>query len=92
MFSKLTFYTTETNNSLVQCGYGCSDHFSWDKYGYPTTFPFEAVTGDYNEENMHTTKDTADVDGFSWDHALEFAKLSVAFVYELAASDWRKSK
>ncbi|KAG2011785.1 aminopeptidase [Coprinopsis cinerea AmutBmut pab1-1] len=72
------------------CHYGCSDHFSWDKVGYPATFPFEAVTRDYNPE-MHTTEDTTLLDGFSWEHSLEFAKLGVAFIYELAASsDWRQ--
>ncbi|TFK29717.1 aminopeptidase [Coprinopsis marcescibilis] len=71
------------------CGYSCSDHFSWDMHDYPTVFPFEAVTGDYNPR-MHTTDDTAQLRGFSWEHSLEFAKLAVAFVYELSASaEWR---
>ncbi|KAI0070534.1 Zn-dependent exopeptidase [Panus rudis PR-1116 ss-1] len=65
------------------CGYACSDHASWNKQGYPTSFPFEAVTGDDNP-NIHSASDTTSVRGFSWTHSLEFAKLAVAYVYELA--------
>ena len=69
----------------MQCKYGCSDHYSWHRVGYPAVFPFEAVTGDYNPE-MHTTKDTTELDGFSWEHSLEFVKLAIAFVYELSVN------
>ncbi|KIY71847.1 hypothetical protein CYLTODRAFT_440945 [Cylindrobasidium torrendii FP15055 ss-10] len=65
------------------CGYACSDHASWNEAGYPTTFPYEAVTGDDNP-NVHSPDDTLEVDGFSWTHVLEFAKIVVAFAYELA--------
>ncbi|CAL1708995.1 unnamed protein product [Somion occarium] len=64
------------------CGYACSDHASWYKFGYPTAFPYEAVTGDDNP-NVHSSADTTSVQGFSWSHSLEFAKLAVAFAYEL---------
>ncbi|KAJ3510835.1 hypothetical protein NLJ89_g4450 [Agrocybe chaxingu] len=30
------------------CGYACSDHASWYRAGYPSSFPFEAVTGNDN--------------------------------------------
>ncbi|KAF7297574.1 Peptide hydrolase [Mycena kentingensis (nom. inval.)] len=65
------------------CGYACSDHASWYEQGYPTTFPFEAVTGNDNPR-IHSSSDTTSVSGFSWTHATEFAKIVVAFVYELA--------
>ncbi|EAU90001.1 aminopeptidase [Coprinopsis cinerea okayama7 len=66
------------------CGYGCSDHASWTREGYPSTFPFE---GDFHARNpvIHTVNDTVDVPGFSWTHSLEFTKLAVAFAVELSA-------
>ncbi|KAF5344032.1 hypothetical protein D9758_012876 [Tetrapyrgos nigripes] len=66
-----------------ECGYACSDHASWYEEGYPTTFPAEAPTVDENPF-IHSENDTIDVDGFSWEHSLEFAKIGLAFVYELA--------
>ncbi|KAF4610883.1 hypothetical protein D9613_006964 [Agrocybe pediades] len=66
------------------CGYACSDHASWYKNGFPSAFPYEAVTGNDNP-NVHTSSDTTSVNGFSWAHSLEFAKIAVAFAYELAA-------
>ncbi|PBK72440.1 Zn-dependent exopeptidase [Armillaria solidipes] len=68
----------------IACGYACSDHASWYKAGYPSTFPYEAVTGNDNPR-IHSSSDTTSVTGFSWTHSLEFAKVAVAFVYELAA-------
>jgi leucyl aminopeptidase len=51
--------------------------------GYPTTYPFEAVTGNDNPY-IHSASDTSSVSGFSWTHSLEFAKIAAAFAYELA--------
>ncbi|KAH6915916.1 aminopeptidase [Coprinopsis sp. MPI-PUGE-AT-0042] len=73
------------------CKYGCSDHYSWHRVGYPVVYPFEAITGDHNPE-MHTTKDSTDLDGFSWDHSQEFVKLAIAFVFELSAESIHKAK
>ncbi|THU95528.1 Zn-dependent exopeptidase [Dendrothele bispora CBS 962.96] len=67
----------------IPCGYACSDHASWNEEGYPTSFPYEAVTGDDNPE-VHSPDDNASVRGFSWSHSLEFAKVGLAFVYEMA--------
>lgn len=60
----------------LQCGYACSDHASWYKYGYPSTMPFEAVTGNDNPV-IHSSSDTVSYSGFSWSHSLEFAKASL---------------
>ncbi|PPQ63807.1 hypothetical protein CVT24_009802 [Panaeolus cyanescens] len=65
------------------CGYACSDHASWYKAGFPSSFPYEAVTGNDNP-SIHSSSDTTSVSGFSWSHSLEFAKIGVAFAYELA--------
>ncbi|KAG5637291.1 hypothetical protein H0H81_005086 [Sphagnurus paluster] len=51
--------------------------------GVPSSFPYEAVTGNDNP-NIHSASDTTSVNGFSWAHSLEFAKIGVAFVYELS--------
>lgn len=66
------------------CGYPCSDHASWYQYGYPTTMLYEAVTGN-DDPVIHTPGDTTSVRGFSWSHSLEFAKVALAFLYELSA-------
>ena len=44
---------------------------------------YEAITGDDNPQ-IHSSSDTTSVSGFLWSHSLEFAKVALAFVYELA--------
>jgi len=68
----------------TKCGYACSDHASWYEQGYPTSMLYEAITGADNP-NIHSPSDTISVNGFSWTHSLEFAKVALAFVYELSA-------
>ncbi|TFK67709.1 Zn-dependent exopeptidase [Pluteus cervinus] len=65
------------------CGYACSDHASWTSLGYPSAFPFESP---FNLSNryLHTPNDTTELDGFSFEHMLEYAKLGVAYAIELA--------
>ncbi|KAI0364502.1 Zn-dependent exopeptidase [Pilatotrama ljubarskyi] len=65
------------------CGYACSDHASWYKQGYTTGMLYEAITGNDNP-NIHSPQDTTSVSGFSWSHSLEFAKVALAYVYELS--------
>ncbi|KAF9461209.1 aminopeptidase [Collybia nuda] len=67
----------------IPCGYACSDHASWYKVGVPSSFPYEAITGNDNP-TVHSASDTTSVNGFSWAHSLEFAKIGVAFVYEMS--------
>ncbi|KAL0953837.1 hypothetical protein HGRIS_005015 [Hohenbuehelia grisea] len=81
--SLVTTYTRLPVTMDSPCGYACSDHASWYKFGVPTTMPFEAVTGNDNSR-IHSTADTTTLSGFSWSHSLEFAKIAVAFIYELA--------
>ncbi|CAE6418029.1 unnamed protein product [Rhizoctonia solani] len=64
------------------CGYGCSDHATWARQGFPAAFPFEASLSNDNP-NIHSASDTTSVSGFSWSHSLEFAKIGLAFAYEL---------
>ncbi|KAG8690276.1 hypothetical protein FRC11_012724 [Ceratobasidium sp. 423] len=66
------------------CGYGCSDHATWNRQGFPSAFLFEAAMSNSNPY-IHSASDTTSVNGFSWAHSLEFAKIGLAFAYELGA-------
>ncbi|KAJ3859308.1 peptidase [Lentinula novae-zelandiae] len=67
----------------TQCGYACSDHASWRKAGYPSTFTIESSFENANK-NIHSANDRIDIsDEFSFEHMLEFSKLAVAFAVEL---------
>jgi leucyl aminopeptidase len=66
------------------CGYGCSDHASWDTLGYPATYPFEAITETENP-NMHVPADTDQHAEFSYAHMHHFSQLLVAYYIELAS-------
>ncbi|KAL0948871.1 hypothetical protein HGRIS_008990 [Hohenbuehelia grisea] len=68
---------------MTQCGYPCSDHASWNDLGIPSANAVEGLGEDINS-HMHSSEDTSDRPGFSWDHTLEFTKVAVAYIYELA--------
>jgi leucyl aminopeptidase len=59
-----------------RCGYGCSDHASWDRAGYPSSSVFEPVTN----PRIHSTGD--DLDLINWDQAESFIHLALGFVVE----------
>jgi leucyl aminopeptidase len=65
-----------------KCGYGCSDHASWNSQGYSASMPFESKMSEHNE-NIHTNRDTLDKSAGNADHATKFAKLALGFVVEL---------
>ena len=65
-----------------KCGYGCSDHASWYSQGFPASIPFEAKKGDMNRR-IHTSRDTLSVSGDNSNHAVKFAKLTLAYVIEI---------
>ncbi|KAJ3519552.1 hypothetical protein NMY22_g13144 [Coprinellus aureogranulatus] len=83
--SLIDTYSTLNFTINNPCGFACSDHASWDRFGYPTALPFESIFPDDANEIIHTSGDTEDVEGFSWSHTLEYTKLAVAFAFELAA-------
>lgn len=64
-----------------QCGYGCSDHVSWNTEGIPVAFPCETSFEDYNPD-IHTAKDK--MDPLDIEHMTNFTKLGIAFAVELA--------
>ncbi|KAI9106308.1 hypothetical protein DFS34DRAFT_602993 [Phlyctochytrium arcticum] len=67
----------------VKCGYGCSDHASWNKAGYPAAFTFEAPF-DSSSPYIHTAND--DITHISFDHMVEFVKLIIGYAVELGSS------
>jgi len=62
------------------CGYGCSDHASWNKAGFLAALPAEAPMKDTNP-NIHTVNDT--LSRINLDHAMEFIKVALGYVVEL---------
>lgn len=88
---------TEFNKQLIdkylsipyvetQCGYACSDHASWGKAGYPSSFSIESSFENSNH-HIHSSNDRIDISPeFSFEHMLEFSKLAVAFAVELGGS------
>ncbi|KAH7305869.1 hypothetical protein B0I35DRAFT_399807 [Stachybotrys elegans] len=63
------------------CGYACSDHASANRNGYPSSFIFETPFGNHNPR-IHTPNDT--IEFVDFDHVFQHAKLTTAFMYELA--------
>ncbi len=78
---KLAKAYTQAEVKVSRCGYGCSDHASWYRNGYPSVIPFESLMNEYNP-NIHTTRDTGDK--LDYNHGLPFVKIGVAYAVELA--------
>lgn len=76
----ITEYTTK-KVITSRCGYGCSDHASWTKAGFRSSFPFENEMSKINPY-IHSTQDI--FQHLSLEHGVEFTKLSVAFLVELS--------
>lgn len=66
-----------------KCGYGCSDHASWDAQGYPSSMPFESSMARDNPA-IHTPRDTLANSRGQTAHALKFARLAAAYMVELS--------
>lgn len=64
-----------------KCGYGCSDHASWYKNGFPTLMPFEATKKRMNS-NIHTERDVVNAQS-SFRHSAMFTKIAIAFLMSL---------
>jgi bacterial leucyl aminopeptidase len=67
------------------CSYGCSDHVSWTRVGFPSAFPFEATFEAFNT-SIHSPMDVvATMDG-SGTHQARFAKLGLEYAIEIGKS------
>lgn len=67
-----------------RCGYGCSDHASWHRYGYAASFPFEARFGQHNPY-IHSTNDTLEKSAGAASHAAKFSRLALSYAIELGS-------
>jgi leucyl aminopeptidase len=67
-----------------RCGYGCSDHASWNRYGYAASFPFEARFDQANP-SIHTANDTLERSGGNASHAAKFSRLALSYAIELGS-------
>jgi len=78
-FSKklITEYTSLTWRDST-CGYGCSDHASWNRAGYPSSTTFEPVTN----PRIHTATD--DLPLVNWKLVQEFVALTIGFAVEIS--------
>ncbi|KZL72537.1 peptidase family m28 [Colletotrichum incanum] len=63
------------------CGYACSDHASANRNGFSASCIFETTVGNDNP-HIHTPNDT--LEHISFDHALQHAKMTTGYIYELA--------
>jgi leucyl aminopeptidase len=77
-------YLPELKLGYDKCGYGCSDHASWDAQGYPASMPFESSFARDNP-TIHTSRDTLANSGGQTAHALKFARLAAAYMVELSS-------
>nr|WP_255747130.1 M20/M25/M40 family metallo-hydrolase [Lysobacter sp. CFH 32150] len=71
---------TGLTRGTYTCGYGCSDHASWTNAGYPSAMMFEPTFFTY----LHTTFDTLPQMGGTAASSVNFARLGLAFLGELA--------
>ncbi len=71
-----------------KCGYGCSDHASWYRQGYPTIMPFESTFNTMNP-NIHTANDVVNAKS-DFAHSAMFAKIAVAIAEDLGNSTERE--
>lgn len=73
---------TDATWGVDRCGYACSDHASWTRYGYRASMPFESRFKDSNRD-IHTIRDTLERSDNNANHAVKFARLAAAYALEL---------
>jgi leucyl aminopeptidase len=73
-----------------RCGYGCSDHASWHRQGYPTLMPFESTMGGRNRA-IHTDGDILD-SRLNFEHSAIFTKIAVVMAMDLGNSTLTEPK
>lgn len=94
-FTKMLVHRySKAEPGLAKCGYACSDHASASRAGYPAAMIGESsyIKGNLTDPNgypfTHTANDT--MDHIDFDYMMEFAKITLAFVLELAYHDFDK--
>lgn len=71
-----------------KCGYGCSDHASWNRQGYPALMPFESTFRASNQ-NIHTARDVLSPDS-NFKHSAVYTKIALVMGMDLANSQERQ--
>lgn len=84
--SLVQLYLPELRVSEDACGYACSDHASWTRHGYRASIPFESMMDEHNNK-IHTENDTLHQSQNQAKHAVNFAKLAIAYAMELSSID-----
>jgi leucyl aminopeptidase len=79
----VSVYQPGLNVTNSTCGYACSDHASWHNKNYPASFPFEAPMNNHNSA-IHTVNDTIARSNNNANHSVNFAKLALSYIAELA--------
>lgn len=93
--SWLRGYLEEINDVYIggkivksKCGYGCSDHASWHRQGFPALMPFESSFDDMNGK-IHTKNDTI-ANGLNFEHSAMFTKIALVMAMDLGNSTARQ--
>jgi bacterial leucyl aminopeptidase len=63
------------------CGYACSDHASWGRYGYPSACISEA-TPKAGKLNPHNHTETDDISNISLPYTYQHARIGLGFMIE----------
>ncbi|WP_253715743.1 M28 family peptidase [Bdellovibrio bacteriovorus] len=71
-----------------KCGYGCSDHASWNRQGYPALMPFEATFRGSNK-NIHSAKDVVSPES-NFKHSMLYTKIALVMAMDLGNSTARQ--
>ena len=75
---------TYTNLELKsgKCGYACSDHASWGRYGYPSACVSEA-TPKVGKLNPHNHSEHDDITNIDINYTYQHARLGLGFMIEM---------
>jgi leucyl aminopeptidase len=78
------------NSNIIedQCGYGCSDHASWYRQGFPTIMPFESSFRNMNHK-IHSANDAINSNS-SFSHSAIFSRIALAMALDLGNSNLRE--
>ncbi|KAI9340008.1 hypothetical protein BDR26DRAFT_861954 [Obelidium mucronatum] len=74
-------YNKGTKIIDTECGYGCSDHASWTKAGYPASFTFETAFKE-SSPYIHSPNDV--VEHITFSHVAKFTRIAIGFAVELS--------
>lgn len=71
-----------------KCGYGCSDHASWHRQGYPALMPFESSFNKMNRD-IHTIRDVISSQS-DFEHSALFTKIALVMALDLGNSELKQ--